>query len=52
MKFALLEIKLLLINLLKQYDIEEDEKQMNLEFTEGFVRHAKNGIRCTFINRN
>lgn len=53
MKFALVEMKLALVNLLKNYELFPSKNTPKvLETIEGIVRQPKNGIPLTFKKRN
>jgi hypothetical protein len=51
MRFALLEIKLTLIKLLKNYDVYSKNKNEKIEYSEIAVRRPKYGVKCLFKKR-
>lgn len=52
MKFALVEMKLALVNLLKNFEfLPSENTPTHLELIEGIVRHPKNGISLKFKKR-
>ena len=53
MKFALIELKLSLINIVKYYEIQPNEfTKKSVDFKEGIVRNIKDEIIVTFKKRN
>ena len=53
MRFALLEIKLTLVKVLRKFNVFPSENTpKTLSFVEGIVRRPKNGISVTFGKRN
>ncbi len=52
MRFALLEVKLTLVKVLRKFNVIPSANTPNkLSFVEGVVRRPKNGISVTFNNR-
>ena len=49
--FALLEIKYILIRILKKYDITSSNTNSELELSEAVVRRPKHGIQVIFNER-
>jgi len=53
MKFAIVEMKLALVNLMRNFELFPSENTpKTLEFIEGIVRQPKNGIPLIFKKRN
>ena len=51
MKFALLEVKVALVKILKQFKIYSTENT-SLTYVEGVVRSPKNGVKIMIKKRN
>ena len=49
--FALLEMKYILIKILKKYDVTNSNPNMELELSEAVVRRPKHGIKVIFNRR-